>query len=262
MAKRHKHEEHENHERWLVSYADFMTLLFALFVVMYATASVDSKKAQQVAESVRFAMHFEGTGGVGALPLFDGPPSEGGCVAQTGANPRSTSEQKAIVESLRRKLQSKLASFLQDKTMANAVKIDAEPGRLAIRLAAARFFDPSQAALRPEMIPVLDAIAGELAALEKPVRVEGHTDDSPTPGGLGGGGRFRNNWDLSAARAVSVVSYLEDAHHMPSGHLSAVGFGSTHPVGDNATLEGREENRRIELVVELPPAATKGLPVR
>jgi chemotaxis protein MotB len=258
--KKHKHEEHENHERWLVSWADFMTLLFALFVVMYATSQVDTKKAQQVAQSVRFAMHFEGTGGVGALPLFDGPPSEGGCVANTGTSPRSTQEQAAIVETMRRKLQDKLAPLLQDKSTENSVKLDAEPGRLAIRLAAARFFDPAHAALRPEMIPVLDAIAGELAALQKPVRVEGHTDDSPTPGA--GSGRFRNNWDLSAARAVSVVSYLEDVHRMDPRSLSAVGFGSTHPVADNTLAEGREENRRIELVVELPPGSGKGLPVR
>ncbi len=78
MARKKHEEEHENHERWLVSYADFITLLFAFFVVMYSVSRVDNKRLSQAAESIKWALHMAGTGGVGQLPVFEGPPSEGG----------------------------------------------------------------------------------------------------------------------------------------------------------------------------------------
>src|ERR671928_584476 len=90
MAKKHKHEEHENHERWLVSYADFITLLFAFFVVMYSVSRVDNKRMVQVVQAIKFAMHFKGSGGVGELPLFEGPPSEGGCITNAGNAPKNS----------------------------------------------------------------------------------------------------------------------------------------------------------------------------
>jgi chemotaxis protein MotB len=81
VAKRESPEEHENHERWLVSYADFITLLFAFFVVMYSVSRVDNKRMIDVVKSIKFAMHYKGQGGVDAMPIFDGPASEGGCMA-------------------------------------------------------------------------------------------------------------------------------------------------------------------------------------
>ena len=89
MAKRKHEEEHENHERWLVSYADFITLLFAFFVVMYAVSRVDNKKLTQAVEGIRWALHTAGNGGTGALPIFEGPPSEGGCRVAPGASSSS-----------------------------------------------------------------------------------------------------------------------------------------------------------------------------
>ena len=246
MAKKHKHEEHENHERWLVSYADFITLLFAFFVVMYSVSRVDNKKLVQTANSIKWALHFSGTGGVNALPIFDGPPSEGGCAANTGSSNYESTQNIQAVEKLRKKMERKLKPFLLEKNAVNAVTLEAQPGKLAIRLEASHFFDPAQAALRPEALPVIDAIAAEVVAMNDKVRVEGHTDD----GVLQGSG-YRNNWDLSAARAVTVVSYLERGHHMDPALLSAAGMGSAHPIAANDSPAGREANRRIELVVEL-----------
>src|SRR5687767_13885165 len=118
MAKKQHHEEHENHERWLVSYADFMTLLFDFFVVMYATSRVDNKRMAQVAQSIKFAMHFKGTGGVGELPLFEGPPSEGGCITNTGAGAKVAPipAAKREAEKMRRKLQRRLDNFLMNRS--------------------------------------------------------------------------------------------------------------------------------------------------
>src|SRR5215213_6719567 len=146
MAKKPHHEEHENHERWLVSYADFITLLFAFFVVMYSVSRVDNKRLTQVVHSIKFALHFKGSGGLEQMPMFEGPPSEGGCVTNTGSSARTT----------------------------NVPEVKKEA----------------------EKIPVLDVIAGELAALARPVRVEGHTYVAPT-----GTRRFRDNLELSSSRA-------------------------------------------------------------
>jgi len=200
--KKKHHEEHENHERWLVSYADFITLLFAFFVVLYSTSRVDNKRMAQAVQSIRFAMHFAGTGGSGALPIFEGPSSNGGGPALSSGNFNQQSQQKAI-ELLRKKIERHIRPFLQERSTKSAVELVVEGRRLTVRLAATEFFDQGQSALRPQVLAIVDAIAMELVPLDRVLRVEGHTDETPI-----GGDRYRNNWELSAARAATVVTYL------------------------------------------------------
>lgn len=247
MAKKKHEEEHENHERWLVSYADFMTLLFAFFVVMYAVSKVDTERLSQAAESVRWAMHMEGTGGSAKMPLYNGPPSEGGSSmnALSGGGGLAP-HQQAQVESLRRKIQTRVRPFIMERPGPTMVTVTVEGQRVTIRLAAAEFFDPGQAVLRPQVLPILDAIAEEIVPLERPIRIEGHTDETR----LASGGRFRDNWELSAARAATVASYLERAHRVRPELLSATGFAATRPFAAGNTPEARELNRRVEMVVE------------
>ena len=211
MSKKKHEEEHENHERWLVSYADFMTLLFAFFVVMYSVSKVDNKKLSQAAESIKWAMHYGGSGGVGQLPLFDGPISEGGNVMGM-AGGASARQQMEAMERIKKRVTHAVEAFVMQHTPESpqAVTILFEDQHVVVRLAAAEFFDAGQAALRPQILPLLDAVADELIAVERPIRVEGHTDDTPVAGS-----RFKDNWDLSAARAATVVSYLERAHGAP-----------------------------------------------
>lgn len=248
MAKKHKHEEHENHERWLVSYADFITLLFAFFVVMYAVSRVDNKKLVQASRAIQWALHFEGNGGVGQLPIFEGPPSEGGCSVNIGSSASAARQQQKVVEQLRRKIEERLRTMLVQNQGPQAVTVSVENGRLSLKLSATRFFDPSQAALRPDALPVLDAIAEELVPLKRAIRVEGHTDDTAL-----GQSRLRNNWELSAARAASVVDYFEQAHKAEPPLLIAAGYASSRPLYPNDSKEHRELNRRVELTLELPP---------
>ena len=245
MAMKKHEEEHENHERWLVSYADFMTLLFAFFVVMYAVSRVDNKKMEQVSNSIKWAMHSAGTGGVGKMAIFEGPPSEGGQIAAMSGS-GMTPAQQAAVENFRRKIENRIRPFAMQRGGPTAVTLTMEGAKVTVRLAAADFFDPGQAALRPQILPVLDAIAEEIVPLGRPLRVEGHTDDTPVAGT-----RFHDNWDLSAARAATVVSYLERAHQARPTLLSAIGLAATHPLSSEPTPEGREMNRRVEMVVEL-----------
>jgi chemotaxis protein MotB len=256
--KRQVHEEHENHERWLVSYADFITLLFAFFVVMYSVSRVDNRKLNQAVAGIQWALHYSGTGGVGTMPIFDGPPSEGGCAVNIGASSRKVPNSQVIaIQSVQRRIERRLRHLLLDRNQPKAVTIVADGMKLGVRLAAARFFDPAQAALRPEALPVLDAVASELAAMGRPIRIEGHTDDSPIQNP-----RFHNNWELSAARAATVVAYLEEAHSVPGARLVASGMGSARPLGANDSPDGREANRRIEMVIELGPDDPTALATR
>jgi chemotaxis protein MotB len=246
MAKKQHAEEHENHERWLVSYADFMTLLFAFFVVMYSVSRIDQKRMVEVVKSVKFAMHFKGTGGSDQLPIFEGPVSEGGCVTSMGEAGPNKQEVEAV-EAVRRRIEKRLKGLLLERPdNPPTVLMHTEGRRLMIRLSASHFFDPSQAAIRPEMIPVLDAIATELAQFHRAIRIEGHTDDQAAAHT-----RFRDNWDLSASRAAAVASYMQGAHHIDGKLLTAAGQGSARPIGDNSTPQGREINRRVELVLEI-----------
>jgi chemotaxis protein MotB len=168
-------------------------------------------------------------------------------VANVGGDSQKTSAQAAAVEEVRKRLDKKLRKFLQTrKDLSTSVAVLTEGRRLTIRLSASRFFDAAQAAIRPEMIPILDAIAVELGGLKRKVRVEGHTDDGPV-----GRGRFRDNWDLSASRAAAVTSYIERAHEIDGKFLAAAGYASMRPISVNKTAAGRESNRRVEMVVEL-----------
>jgi chemotaxis protein MotB len=248
VAKKHKHEEHENHERWLVSYADFMTLLFAFFVVMYAVSRVDNKRIIQATESIRWAMHFSGTGGTGALPIFDGPPTEGGGPALRSGKVQQQEQQKEAIELLRKKLEKRVRPFVMERQSKPVVSVVVEGRKLTVRMAATEFFDPGQADLRPQSLPILDAIADELVPIQRLLRVEGHTDETPL-----GNDRFRNNWELSAARAATVVTYLQQAHEAHPELLAAVGLGSARPLVKDDSPEARERNRRVEMVIELDP---------
>jgi chemotaxis protein MotB len=250
MAKKHKHEEHENHERWLVSYADFITLLFAFFVVMYSVSRVDNKRMAQAAQSIKWALHFEGTGGVGELPIFEGPPS-GGLVSGIGSGSgrgkgKNGGEGSKAANKVKKRFEQRLQPFLMDKRLANTVQVEVANGRLTVRLAAAAFFDPAYAALRPEALPVLDAIGDELRITGRPVRIEAHTDDTPIRGGT-----FHNNWELSAARAATVTAFIQEGHGLAPELLTAAGRASAHPLVPNDSTEHREMNRRVEMVVDL-----------
>jgi len=240
------HEEHENHERWLVSYADFMTLLFALFVVMYAVSRVDTKKAKQVEESVKWALHMGGEGGVTKLAIFEGPPSEGGGIAAMAGEKTPSVEQRQIIEAFRRKVENRIRPFVMEKAGATAVSVEIEDRLVKVRLAAGEFFEPGEAVLRPQALPVLDAIAEEIVPMHQPIQVEGHTDDQVVTSG-----RFHDNWELSAARAATVTSFLEKAHRAAPRLLTATGFSDTRPLAKGDSPQARERNRRVELVVEL-----------
>jgi chemotaxis protein MotB len=253
MAKRQHHEEHENHERWLVSYADFITLLFAFFVVMYAVSSVDQKRVVQAEKSVRWAMHFKGEGGSSTFPLHKGPPAGGAGVLGGDLTPM-VNARLWTAEQVRSRLEQRLGAMLPRSANSGGVHVEVEGRTLRVRMNAGQLFDANSAALRPDALPTLDLIMEEVVPLKRPLRVDGHTDGA-TPSG-----RYTSNWELSAARAAAVVLYLQAAHQVPGNLLSLAGFGASRPLETNANVAGRDLNRRIELNVEFEAGSHSAQP--
>lgn len=238
MARKKKHPEHVNHERWLISYADFITLLFAFFVVMFAVSKTDSAKVGRFTESFSKAIGIDTfpESGAGLLPSGTTPLSKGDPEVPMTLAPELL-ELKAELDSLRG--QNELPAGLLVLQRRN---------ELVIRLSDGLFFAPGDDVLPEASLKAMRKLAHELEARKVDIRVEGHTDDRPihTP-------RFRSNWELSTARATSVVAVLAEAK-VPPARLAASGYGEFHPVGPNTTDEGRRLNRRVDIVVSVGAA--------
>ena len=240
MARKKKHPEHVNHERWLVSYADFITLLFAFFVVMFASSQVDTKKMGQFAESFSRA--------VGESFLMDG----GRQLLPDGTPPHPEENQGSGEGKLPKELMQ-LARKLQDGHDAlSGLKILQRRNELVIRLSDSLLFDSGEDTLKEPAKRVVLSIADELRERKVDIRVEGHTDNVPIHTL-----RFRSNWDLSTARATAVIEELNGPGRIVATRLSASGYGEFRPVAPNTTTEGRAQNRRVDLVI----AAALDLPV-
>jgi chemotaxis protein MotB len=261
MARKKKHSEHANHERWLVSYADFITLLFAFFVVMFAASNSDQKKAGKIATAVQVAFRdlaiFDPSGK--AVPLFD----EGGLPADSTSvvgNSRSAFDPRQFVATGKggdntkppiRDLRAQLELLLKDELANQTIHLTEDSRGLTISLAEAGFFGPGSAVMQPQALPVIDRIATTLGPLAYGIRVEGHTDNIPIHTA-----QFPSNWELSTARATFLLQYLISNGKIPPQRLSAVGYGEYRPMAPNDTPEGRASNRRVDLVV-LGDAAEK-----
>ena len=257
MSRRKKHAEHANHERWLVSYADFITLLFAFFVVLYASSHVDNKKVQQVSAAIQ--------GGFAQMGVFSGA-APGPAVRSESAPPSSTPpdmsrpEMIRVVHDLsgkgrgnggagvsgvppsvvRKELEEVLGKELKD----HQVDLRLIPGGLVVSLREIGFFNSGEAMLLPQAEPTLARVASALAARNFEVRVEGHTDDIPIHTS-----QYRSNWDLSTARATEVVNMLVSKYNFNPERICVAGYAQYRPIASNDTEEGRRKNRRIDLVI-------------
>ena len=253
MARKKKHAEHVNHERWLVSYADFITLLFAFFVVMFAASNADKQKAGQVAHAVQGAFQdlaiFSPAGKV--VPLIDD-----GSISTSSAvvgNSQSAFDTTLVGPETGKdrgnggalaNVKTQLEAALEDDLKNESVRITQDERGLTISLAEAGFFDPGSATMQAMGQGLLDRIAEKVQTLEPHVRVEGHTDNTPIHTA-----QFPSNWELSTARATHVLQYLITHSRIPPERLSAIGYGEFRPAAENNTIEGRASNRRVDLVV-------------
>ena len=249
--KRKQEEEHENMERWLVSYADFITLLFAFFVIMYAISRVDEQKLGSAVESLQRALGslipvnitqkdagaFPSTA-AGPRPLVPSPEEEHTPLAEQEEFAKLAQELKAEVEGAKGELDASRAAQL------GQIKFLIDKRGLVIRVPESFFFNSGQASIRPEVIPIINVLGKSLAKISSHIRIEGHTDSVPirTP-------QFPSNWELSTARATSIVRHLLTNFQINPHRLSATGYAEFHPVAPNTTSEGRLQNRRVDMVI-------------
>lgn len=250
MARRRPAPEHENHERWLVSYADFITLLFAFFVVMFASSQTDKARAKQVSEAVKKALD---EGRSISLPpavakvlggtvddkgqgnaMMKGPG--GAQHAMKDAPPDSVIE---LMPSLER-LKNELATEINE----GKLEVRLEPRGLVISLRQSAFFPSGTDAIDQSNLPALGKLAEIIATLPNSIQLEGHTDSIPIHNA-----RFNSNWELSCARAIAVLETFCGTFQLSRARFAVVGRADTVPIDTNETPEGRARNRRVDVVI-------------
>jgi chemotaxis protein MotB len=251
MARK-KATEHENHERWLISYADFITLLFAFFVVMFASSQTDKSKVQQVADSVKEALENGATKPIVRVIL-------GGTVDDTGKGNAMMKgpggAQKRVVPKLEiapakvtvtnlMPSMKFLTEALSNEIKQGKVEMHLEPRGLVISLREGAFFPSGGDDIAPSSLGTIDHIAATIRALPNGVRLEGHTDSIPIHNA-----HFRSNWELSAARAIAMMELLATRYDIPRERFGIAGYAENLPVDTNDTPVGRAHNRRVDLVI-------------
>jgi chemotaxis protein MotB len=261
LARRKKTSaEHVNHERWLVSYSDFVTLLFAFFVVMFASSQTDKYKAKAVSDSVREALEKGGVvaavrevlgGTVDDLgkgnALLKGPGGSQPKNIPLDPPPPNQTPLEELAPSMKY-----LSTALQDEIKDGKIVVKMEARGLVVSLKQNTFFPSGTDAIDPATYSIVDKIGATIMGTRNPVRLEGHTDSDPIHTD-----RFPSNWELSTARSISMLKMLAARCHVPEGRMAVAGYADTMPEESNETLEGRRHNRRVDIVL-LSQVTAKG----
>lgn len=233
---RKRKQQHENNERWLISYADFMTLLFALFVVLYSSSQVDKAKMAKLSSAITAGFQQLGVGmgpGAGLVVIPNTSPLP----------PAAHGGQQHTLSSIRRTLEVELADELKQRTL--SLRETSEG--LVLSLRELGFFDSGSANLRANSVATFDRIGSVLASVGSNLRIEGHTDNIPIHTL-----QFKSNWELSTARATEIVRLLLTREGIGPERLSAAGYAEYHPIAENSTEDGRRLNRRVDIVIIAP----------
>jgi chemotaxis protein MotB len=256
-SRRRRPRPHSNHERWLVSYADFITLLFAFFVVLYASSQVDQKKVGKLSLAIQVAFQELGVfpASTTQIPLDLDSPMPFSTV-QAIQNVKKNAELRRIAsapedslsgdaeETDISTLQTELRDALRKEIALHEVALRRESDGLVISLKEFGFFDSGSAVLKPESHAALDRIASILSIRTYKLRIEGHTDNIPIHTA-----QLASNWELSTARATEIVRVLIVEHQFAPERLAAAGYAQYHPIASNLTAQGRAQNRRVDIVV-------------
>ena len=255
--RRRRAQGHSNHERWLVSYADFITLLFAFFVVLYASSQVDQRKVGKLSLAIQVAFQELGVfqASTTQIPLDTSEPmpfstvqaiqnvkhnTELGRIAPSPEDSLAAASEETDLGTL----QNELRQALHNEMALHEVAMHRETEGLVVSLREFGFFDSGSAAIKPESLPALDRIASILAIRTCRLRIEGHTDNVPIHTA-----QMTSNWELSTARATEVIRVLIIGHRFAPERLSAAGYAEFHPVASNLTAQGRAQNRRVDIVI-------------
>jgi chemotaxis protein MotB len=222
--KKKKTEEHENVERWMVSYADFVTLLFCFFTAMYAISNVDTNKLGKFVRSMRFAFNAVEPNGKAFTVIEDVPI----------IMPADTEVESVV--------RDELDDFVSESK--GGIEIKRDRRGVVISLMDKFLFESGYAKLREEARPMVDAVAAAVRHFPNMIRIEGHTDNVPIHND-----EFPSNWELSSQRAVNVARYFMERHKIQPGRISTAGYAEYKPVSSNNTAEGRARNRRVDIVI-------------
>ena len=242
MARRRHQEEHENHERWLVSYADFITLLFAFFVVMYSISSINEGKYKVLSESL-VGVFSEPERAIKPIPIGEEKPrTTEPDRSMIEDNPNSSTSSEDPSDPLQQ-IASSMRDAFGDLIASEQLTVRGNELWVEIELNSSLLFPSGDAVPNEMAFTLIEKVAKILAPYENPIHVEGFTDNLPISTA-----QYPSNWELSTARAASIVRMLAMDGVNP-GRLAAVGYGEFQPVADNATDEGRSRNRRVVLVI-------------
>ncbi|HPX60826.1 MAG TPA: flagellar motor protein MotB [Deltaproteobacteria bacterium] len=251
MALKKEPEKHVNHERWLVSYGDFITLLFAVFVVLYAMGQTDKKKTEEIVVSMQQSFGILPGGGPGSKAgvIPSAPigiiPSLKPEISPMGGSGRGRGRAKGRAEEQDfRQIKSSIEAYLIKQGAQQKVNLSITRRGLIVSLKEAGFFDSGQAVIKSSSYELVNTIAEAMTQYNNPLRLEGHTDSIPISSS-----QFPSNWELSTARAVNGLKYLLTNFDVDPNKISATGYGEFRPIADNSTAEGRARNRRVDLVL-------------
>ena len=231
-------------DRWLVSYADFITLLFAFFVVLYASSRSDERKQTQIAHSIQSAFQalgiFPSAVRDHSIPASDPQPPPSPINFVLGGDLSASPE---VQQDLQR-LQTHLTGLLSKQVADHIVAVRLGRDGLVISLLESGFYDSGSALPHPQARTTLDEVAAEIAATPYDLRIEGHTDNVPIHTA-----QFASNWELSTARATQLAKIFIVDYNLAPARLSGAGYAEYHPVASNDNPQGRSQNRRVDIIV-------------
>ena len=247
MARKKSGHLADNHDRWLISYADFITLLFAFFVVMFASSQADKGRAQEVSDSVKRALEGEKLSSILAAVLggaVDNVGKGNAMMRGPGGTKRTQEEKKELKMAELVPSMKVLSEELKDEIAAGRIRVNMEARGLVVSFQQAALFPSGEDVVSPEATGAMEKVARAIAKIPNPVRLEGHTDSVPIKTA-----RFRSNWELSAARSIATMELLATRFGLPRERMSIAGYANVAPVASNDAEEGRARNRRVDIVI-------------
>lgn len=266
MSKKRKHDDHDEHidESWLIPYADLLTLLLALFIVLYAMNSVDLKKFDQMSQAFSIAFNNSGAGILdfpSAVENGDDPNRNDSnsddknntdeSQQQDDKEQKPTDEDASLQELIKKEqaeledLKKKIDDYIDKNGLSSDLETQLNMSQLLITISDNALFSPGQATVKPESKALATAIAKMLQQYPNyDIIVSGHTDNTPV-----NRSEFKSNWDLSSTRAIRFMDIMLENKNLDPKRFSAIGFGEYQPVADNTTAEGKAKNRRVEVSI-------------
>ncbi|WP_027724903.1 flagellar motor protein MotB [Tuberibacillus calidus] len=242
-SRRKKHTSHDNHERWLITYSDLITLLLVFFVVLYSMSELEKERFNALVQSLRTAFQGEAI-----VDRSIDPPARDIKLPEIPAQKKDKNNEKQLDQ-----LYIRLEKYIQENHLQTQLELNNLPQGVQITLKEEILFDLGKADIKPEAIPVLKRVGGILQSVKNPISVEGHTDNNPIRYAT----EFHSNWDLAAARAENVAMFLINQDGIAPERIRFTSYGEFNPRVPNDTKAHQAMNRRVNIVVLRDKPVTK-----